>query len=342
MERKILVVGDAPSPGGRVLPYEAPYASTIGDHQVALIGGRAYCEGCNSIGIIAKAGGSRQIQYISEVALEGDVVICHCPTPQPLIATLQHTATCDDGAWYAVGTEPSLHAMATMATAASAEETAALKKVVDEGVTHPPEAEPTENICPNMTNKEFCSLVLQLRDQAVALISNKRLPELARWDTDAQARVKEWFGVADSSTREHLQQGLTACKRVLEGLGCENFIRYSEANKKNLGCIFPSNTAGTIAAVCKPDVATHTIAIGLDFCGFPDNMLIYGTGKVRDGDSKLLTLIHEVTHFDDTFGSFDAWYGTKYARDHAENPGSRINADSIAAYILGVDAKASL
>lgn len=342
MERKILVVGDMPSPGGRVLPYEAPYASTINGHQVALIGGRAYCEGCNSVGLIAKAGGPRRVQYISEVALEGDVVVCYCPTPQPLIATLQHTATCDDGAWYAVGAEPSLAVLAVLVAAEPSQDVAALKKVVDDSVTHPPEAEPTENICPNMTNKEFCALVLRLRDQAVALISKKRLPELDRWDTDAKARVKEWFGVADPSTREHLRQGLTACERVLEGLGCKNFIRYSEASKKNLGCTFPSNAVGTIAAVCKPDVATHTIAIGLDFCGFPDNRLIYGTGKVRDGDSQLLTLIHEVTHFDDTFGSFDTWYGTTYARAYADNPGARVNADSIAAYIVGVDSKASV
>jgi len=64
--------------------------------------------------------------------------------------------------------------------------------------------------------------------------------------------------------------------------------------------------------------------------------------SIRDGDSKLLTLIHEVTHFDDTFSSFDTWYGTKNARDHAEDPRSRVNADSIAGYILGVVAKASI
>jgi hypothetical protein len=340
MERKILVVGDPPASGGQVLPYDGPMLDLYG-HRVALIGGRAYCEGCNSVGVIAKAGGPRRPQFISEAALEGDVVVCHCPVPQPILSTLQRWATYEDEAWHAVGAGPSPAAMAVWATAAAEDELAAFKKTVDKSVIHPPGAELAERICPSMTNKEFCAMVLKLRDQAVAFIAKQRLPELERWDKDAQARVQEWFGVADQSMREHLQKGLAACKRVLEGLGCENFIRYSEASKKNLGCIFSSDPVVTVAAVCKPDTATRTIAIGLSFCDLPENMLIYDTNIIRDGDSKLLTLIHEVTHFDDTFSSFDPWYGTKHARDHAEDPRSRVNADSIAAYILGVVAKAS-
>lgn len=64
MMRRILVVGDPPAPGGRVLPYGGP-TSELHGHRVALIGGRAYCEGCNSVGIIAKAGGPRRPQFIS-------------------------------------------------------------------------------------------------------------------------------------------------------------------------------------------------------------------------------------------------------------------------------------
>lgn len=64
----------------------------------ALLGGRVYCEGCHSVGIIAKAGGPRREAFISEVALEGDVVVCHCPKPPALISTLQTTSYNDDGA----------------------------------------------------------------------------------------------------------------------------------------------------------------------------------------------------------------------------------------------------
>lgn len=327
MERKILVVGDPPVPGGRVLPYDGPLLDMHG-YRVALIGGRAYCEGCNSVGLIAKAGGPRRPQFISEAALEGDVVLCHCPLPQPLLATLQHTATYDDGMH---------HSAATTITSfiSPAEETTALKKAVDEQVSHPPEAKQTERICSNMTNKEFAALVVKLRDMAIDYIMNKRLPELQRWDKEAQARAVEWFGSADPSIREYLQEGLAACARVLRELEPKNFIRYTEGGKIAT-CVLPSMN-GAAAAVCKPDTATRTIAIAPIFCNFRfDNKTNFNTGAVMDGDSRLLTLVHEVTHFDDTFSSNDTWYGTTQSREHAQDPRSRSNADSLASYILGV------
>ncbi|MFS2099607.1 M35 family metallo-endopeptidase [Variovorax sp. Varisp85] len=326
MERKILVVGDPPALGGRVLPYDGPMFGLYG-HRIALIGGRAYCEGCNSVGIIAKAGGPRRLQFISEAALEGDVVICHCPMPQPLLATLQHTSTYDDGAWYAAGAEPSVAAMA-MLVAAAPSEMAALKKVVDAGVAHPAEAEQTENICPNMTNKELVTTVLELRDKAVSLISGKRLPELERWNEADRSRVKDWFGVADQSTREYMQQGLKACVQVLRGLDARNFVRYSETALKHVGCILPSNADDAAAGVCKPDTATHTIAINIKFCALRPIS--------ADQDSKLSTLIHEVTHFNDCFGSFDALYYLRSSREAAKTDPQRMrsNADSIAGYVV--------
>lgn len=326
MERKILVVGDPPARGGRVLPYDGPLLDLYG-HRVALIGGRAYCEGCNSVGIVAKAGGPRRPQFISEAALEGDVVICHCPAPQPILSTLQQWATYDDGAWQAVDAEPSLPAMA-MSVATEPSEMAALKKVVDESVSHPPEAEQTERICPNMTNKEFVTTVLELRDKAVSLISGKRLPELERWNEADKSRVKDWFGVADQDTREYLQQGLKACVRVLRGLEARNFVRYSETALRHVGCILPNNADDAAAGVCKPDTATHTIAINIKFCELRPTS--------ADQDSKLSTLIHEVTHFDDCFGSFDALYYLRASRAAAQTDPQRMrsNADSIAGYVV--------
>jgi hypothetical protein len=342
MMRKILVVGDPPAPGGRVLPYDGPMLDLYG-HRVALIGGRAYCEGCNSVGIIAKAGGPRRPQFISEAALEGDVVVCHCPMPQVLVSVLQQSATYDDADTRAVGAITSAAVLATTAAISSGPQMAAFKKTVDAAVTHPPEAEQTENICPNMTNKEFATSTLKLRDLAVDYITKKRLPELERWDEEAQARAKTWFGIADQGIREHLRKGLTACVRVLRGLEARNFVRFT-AGGKLVTCVL-DNGFGTVAAVCKPDIATHTIAIALPFCEFRyDNRTIFETEQVLDGDSRLLTLIHEVTHFDDTFSSDDIWYGTSNSRDQVNDKNLaklRINADSIAAYVLGIDEKAS-
>lgn len=342
MMRKTIVVGDPPASGGAVLPYSGPMSNVFG-HRFALIGGRAYCEGCHSIGIIAKAGGRRRGSFHgAELALEGDVVVCHCPTPPPLVATLVHTMMTDDLLGGSVKAFNLSFAALPGWFDADPQEVAASKKTVDGLVTHPPEAEQTENICPNMTNKEFATLAMKLRDIAVDYITRQRLPELERWDSEAQGRVKMWFGVADQGIRAHLQKGLVECARVLQGLAPKNFVRFTPGGKL-LTCVM-DNGLGTVAAVCKPDTATHTIAIALPFCDFPNNKIIFGTNKVRDGDSKLLTLIHEVSHFDDTFSSNDTWYGTGESR-HRVNletlPALRVNADSIAAYVLGVDPEAS-
>lgn len=340
--RRFIVVGDPPATGGRVLPYQGPMVDFFG-HQAALIGGRAYCEGCNSVGIIAKAGGPRRQQFISEIALEGDVVVCHCPVPQPLLSVLQRSAEYDDEDWQAKKVMPTLAAPGSLLTEDAALEMAAFKKVVDDAVRHPPEAEQTERICPNQTNKEFVISTLKLRDMAVDYITKQRLPELERWDKEAQALVMTWFGIADQSIREHLRKGLVECVRVLRSLEAKNFVRFT-AHGKLATCVL-NDGFGTAAAVCKPDTATHTIAIALPFCEFTyDNRVIFGTNKVLDGDSRLLTLIHEVTHFDDTFSSNDTWYGTANSRDHVsvENLAAlRVNADSIAAYVLNVEKDAS-
>lgn len=142
MMRRTIVVGDAPACGGRVLPYTAELASTIHGHPVALIGGRVYCEGCHSVGIIAKAGGPRREGFISEVALEGDVVVCHCPKPPPLISTLQTTSYNDDGA----GTHRAadVAGLAALSVVSGAQDIAAAKRLVDAEVVHPPEAEQTD------------------------------------------------------------------------------------------------------------------------------------------------------------------------------------------------------
>ncbi|WP_233874648.1 PAAR domain-containing protein [Paraburkholderia adhaesiva] len=97
MMRRIAVVGDQLETGGQVLPYSGP-VFTIGDagHQVALIGGTAWCEACKSTGVIAKAGGPRRIDFMGETAADRDIVLCKCPTPPQIVATLSGDSWCDD------------------------------------------------------------------------------------------------------------------------------------------------------------------------------------------------------------------------------------------------------
>ncbi len=322
MMRRVVLVGDPPAAGGRVLPYDGPMVDFFG-HRPALVGGRAYCEGCNSVGIIAKTGGPRRPQFISEMALEGDVVVCHCPVPQPLLSVLRQSAEYDDDDWHASGVTVGTASTTTLPGL----ELAAFKKAVDDGVTHPPEAEQTENICPNMTNKEFFDRMMKIRDRAVELIAKKRLPELRRWNSKDQARVAQWFGNSDSSTRNYLQNGLAACEEVLRGLEGKNFVRYSLTALQHVGCVIDS-TKGAVAAVCRPDIQSRTIAIHIDFCDL--------RRTAADFDSQLSTLIHEVTHFKDTFDSLDTFKNLRDSLSAVKTAPDdvRTNADSITGYVV--------
>lgn len=97
--RRIAVVGDKLKGGGRILPYSGA-VFTIGDagHQVALIGGIAYCEVCKSTGVIAKAGGPKRIAFMGETAADGDIVLCKCSIPPHILAELSGESWCGDDA----------------------------------------------------------------------------------------------------------------------------------------------------------------------------------------------------------------------------------------------------
>lgn len=100
MMRRIAVVGDELSSVGRILPYEQKHGFTFHGHMTALIGGDAYCEKCKSVGLIAKAGGPYRPKYgaAREAALDGDIVLCNCPTPSRIIAKLSQESWCSDKA----------------------------------------------------------------------------------------------------------------------------------------------------------------------------------------------------------------------------------------------------
>jgi len=97
--RKIVVVGDKTTTDGVIQP-NANSTFSLGDagHKAALIGGQATCLACKSVGVIAKAGGPRRMNFMGEVALEDDIVICGCPVHPKLIASLHQTMTYDDQA----------------------------------------------------------------------------------------------------------------------------------------------------------------------------------------------------------------------------------------------------
>lgn len=183
-------------------------------------------------------------------------------------------------------------------------------------------------ICPNMTDAEFRKMVLKNRDRAIAHVET-RLSDLRRWTAKDQARVALWFGSSDGGARERLINGLTAIARVLRELAPKNFVRYSDEMVKHLGCA-PNmkNPTGVVADVCGPDTSTHTICIHIDFCSMREFSW--------DKDSMVSTLIHEASHFKDTFGTQDHIYFMSKSLQLAKtNPELTLdNADSIAGYVI--------
>jgi peptidyl-Lys metalloendopeptidase len=120
-----------------------------------------------------------------------------------------------------------------------------------------------------------------------------------------------------------------AVNRILRELGPKNFVRQSPVLDRYLGCRPDMKNVGAVADVCGPDTSTHTICIHELFCSIRDRSF--------GGDSKLSTIIHEVTHFTDTFSSKDHKYSiTPFLKTWGQrNPQLSLdNADSITGYIV--------
>jgi hypothetical protein len=138
-------------------------------------------------------------------------------------------------------------------------------------VEHPPEAEQVENICPNMTNKEFCNLVLGLRDVAVGLVE-QRLKDLDVWGKPERERAARWFGVSDEALRQYLKTGFQQTLKVLKGLTGDNFVRYSPQLMRNLGCTPSGNKSGLAAEVVAQTQKRGPLASPLTSVRSPTNL----------------------------------------------------------------------
>ncbi|WP_321799706.1 PAAR domain-containing protein [Burkholderia sp. BCC1988] len=96
MMRRYLSVDDQPETGGVIEPYSGPPIGFYG-HAPAKIGARCYCNACKHTGLITKAGGSRRhIHHGTELALDGDILLCACPKPPRMVARTIATAWFED------------------------------------------------------------------------------------------------------------------------------------------------------------------------------------------------------------------------------------------------------
>ena len=194
--------------------------------------------------------------------------------------------------------------------------------------------------CFNVKSEEFGKMMMGLRDEAVTYAQNRRA-ELLRWDDLAKARTMKWFNSMEQEIRDYLLPRLDSVIRVLRGLTPDNFGYDTSENSVEAGCL-PSEglgQEGVIAAVCAANTVRHRILINMRFFDIPKRGMTYGTKDFNGKDSQLLTLIHEVTHFNDVAGSKDPYYGVRGAARNSNSPMARLNADSLASYILGIDLK---
>lgn len=182
-------------------------------------------------------------------------------------------------------------------------------------------------------DEKIIKYILSLRDQAV-YFSHQRIDELARWDVAAQERTKRWFNSADDKLRDFLINGITKTISVLNELRGSSFLSQTKENAELTGCRLRDDAAA--AAVCPIDTVEHRILLGLGFFELRETTKIYGSDFMRDGDSQLSTIIHEVTHFKDVFGSLDTYYGIGNSLRNSHQSDIKLNADSLAGYILGM------
>lgn len=188
----------------------------------------------------------------------------------------------------------------------------------------------TERICPNMTNKEFRDMAKRLIEWSNILLS-RRLDDLQRNDNKTKERMRKWFGRDDEATRAYLLDGFSKVSSIMSELKPTHLIRSGSNEDRALGCA-PNlnNLDGEAAHVCGPNIQNRRVAIGLPFC----NVL---TDFREFQDSRVSTLIHEVTHFVDTFGSGDPRYviSTPLALWGQNNQELALkNADSLAAFVV--------
>jgi len=188
----------------------------------------------------------------------------------------------------------------------------------------------TTQICPNMTNREFRVMIAKLIKWSIILV-DRRIADLERYDKKTKDRMIYWFNRSDENTRRYLIDGFSRQLGVLKILTPHNFVRTDPNLDRMLGCVPNMGDIENEAAhVCGPNTDRRLINIAAKFCtGLRDQNMF--------GDSRLSTLIHEVTHFVDTFGSVDPRYGldpTAAAWARANPDQALRNADTLTGFMI--------
>ena len=151
----------------------------------------------------------------------------------------------------------------------------------------------------------------------------------------SKKRTWIWFNSSDEDLRSFLLVGIRKIIATLKNLTPKDCIEYTAENLKGGACKGWKISPDAAAAVYPPEVADKKILIGRNFFALSRDKKTFD-GNFNDGDSQLLTLVHEVTHLKDVFHSTDDFYSTYLSIKNARDSKIRYNADSLAAYIVGI------
>jgi len=188
----------------------------------------------------------------------------------------------------------------------------------------------TTPICPNMTDNEFRIMARRLLNWAEKAV-DRRIKDLETNNKNTKERMQFWFGKGDDKTRRYLLSGFERVSTTIKSLAPASLVRSDPNTDRILGCTPNLKDLDREAAhVCAPNTTRKLISIGMKFCsGLRD--------EDEHHDSRISTIIHEITHFKDTFASEDHMYSisTPLALWGQHNPELALtNADSLAGYVL--------
>lgn len=135
-----------------------------------------------------------------------------------------------------------------------------------------------DNIMHQKITDPFKKMIrIALNAQREALLQRQK--ELVAWDFNAQKRFNNAFGFVNEKARRWILNGINKEIELNESIPLENFIKFNE---------------NVYASVNATDL-NHIINIGKKFSKAPLN----------GSDSQVVTLCHEMSHFDDILGTED-------------------------------------
>ena len=319
MRIPIVRSGDSTTTGGTVYAVKA----SIHDNgiKIALDGEHATCGNCDGSWPISGSGEGMSNKGI-RVVIDGDHVLCPCGTNRVVAGA--------DARCFIHKTQDVANAARTFAPSLESGHAARYDEQFTDSMVHV--TINTTPICPNMTNQEFRQTMMKVKSAAVVLVMD-RIAAVARWDSQERVRAATYFGRADDGIRNALATGLPRLLSSLQELVPEKIVRWDDSMNRNLSCAVVADGGQNRAGVCKPDSERRVIAIYSAFCADSNGELWHG--------AKVKTIIHECTHYTDTFNSDDIMYGNTESGMHAFalcNADKAIrNADSITGYIATFD-----